>query len=93
MLSGDMWERVRLFRTYQTKVVPGLRPRESFDITGCDLVTIELLSGFLSLTHPDEIPSYITAWKQLFSIAAHGRAARTLIKDPLDTLDDSDGYR
>ena len=24
MLSGDMWERVRLFRTYQTKVVPGL---------------------------------------------------------------------
>src|SRR5712671_6863610 len=24
MLSGDMWKRVRLFRTYQTKVVPGL---------------------------------------------------------------------
>src|SRR5487761_412903 len=24
MLSGDMWERVRLFRAYQTKVVPGL---------------------------------------------------------------------
>jgi hypothetical protein len=24
MLSGDMRERVRLFRTYQTKVVPGL---------------------------------------------------------------------
>ena len=24
MLSGDMWERVRLFRTYQAKVVPGL---------------------------------------------------------------------
>jgi Domain of unknown function (DUF5753) len=24
MLSGDMWERVRLFRTYQTKVIPGL---------------------------------------------------------------------
>src|SRR5580658_3807135 len=24
LLSGDMWERVRLFRAYQTKVVPGL---------------------------------------------------------------------
>ncbi len=24
MLSGDMWERVRLFRTYQAKVLPGL---------------------------------------------------------------------
>ena len=186
MLSGDMWERVRLFRTYQTKVVPGLlqtaaymtaimtgvrqergvevddiaeavaerigrqgyllqrdrqfvfvieepvlrfrpygiavqrdqlmhlldvmmlpsvslgiipmgtdrrgyRPRESFDITDSDLVTIELLSGFLSLTHPDEIAAYITAWKQLFSIAVHGRAARTLIKDALGALDESDG--
>ena len=24
MLSGDIWNRVGLFRTYQTKVVPGL---------------------------------------------------------------------
>jgi transcriptional regulator with XRE-family HTH domain len=185
MLSGDMWERVRLFRAYQTKVVPGLlqtaaymtaimsgvrqergvevddiaeavaerigrqgyllqrdrrfvfvieepvlrfrpygtaiqreqlmhlldvmmlpsvslgiipmaadrrghRPRESFDITDSDLVTIELLSGFLSLTHPDETGAYITAWEHLFSIAVHGKAARTLIKDALGALDDSD---
>ena len=168
MLSGDMWERVRVFRTYQTKVIPGLlqtagymtailtsvraergvqvddvaeavaerigrqgyllqrdrqflfvieepvlrfrpygagvqreqlthlldvmrlpsvslgiipmrasrrgyRPRESFDITDSDLVSIELLSGFLSLTHPDEIAVYVTAWEQLYSIAVHGR--------------------
>jgi transcriptional regulator with XRE-family HTH domain len=186
MLSGDMWERVQLFRAYQTKVVPGLlqtaaymtaimtgvrqergvevddvaeavaerigrqgyllqrdrqfvfvieepvlrfrpygtgiqrdqlmhlldvmrlpsvslgiipisvdrrghRPRESFDITDSDLVTIELLSGFLSLTHPDEIGTYVTAWEHLFSIAVHGRAARTLIKDALASLDDSVG--
>ncbi len=26
MLSGDMWERVHAFRTYQTKVVPGTAP-------------------------------------------------------------------
>ena len=186
MLSGDMWERVRLFRTYQTKVVPGLlqtaaymtaimtgvrqergvevddiaeavaerigrqgyllqrdrqfvfvveepalrfrpygtriqrdqlthlldvtrlpsvslciipmdadrrghRPRESFDITDSDLVTIELLSGFLSLTHPDEIGAYVTAWEQLFSIAVQGKAARTLIRDALAALDERDG--
>ncbi len=186
MLSGNMWERVRLFRTYQTKVVPGLlqtaaymtaimtgvrqergvevddiaeavaerigrqgyllqrdrqfvfvveepvlrfrpygtriqrdqlthlldvmrlpsvslciipmdagrrghRPRESFDITDSDLVTIELLSGFLSLTHPDEIGAYVTAWEHLFSIAVQGKAARTLIRDALAALDERDG--
>ncbi len=186
MLSGDMWERVRLFRTYQTKVVPGLlqtaaymtgiltgvrqergvevddiaeavaerigrqgyllqrdrqfvfvieepvlrfrpfgtavqrdqlthlldmmmlqsvlfgvipmgtdrrghRPRESFDITDSDLVTIELLSGFLSLTHPDEIGAYVTAWEHLFSIAVRGKAARALVKDAMAALDESNG--
>ena len=186
MLSGDMWERVRLFRTYQTKVVPGLlqtaaymtgiltevrqergvevddiaeavaerigrqgyllqrdrqfvfvieepvlrfrpygtavqrdqlqhlldmmmlpsvsfgvipmdtdrrghRPRESFDITDSDLVTIEMLSGFLSLTHPDEIGVYVTAWEHLFSIAVRGKSARALVKDAIAALDESDG--
>ena len=183
MLSGDMWERVRVFRTYQTKVVPGLlqtaaymtailtsvraergvqvddvaealaerigrqgyllqrerqflfvveepvlwfrpygveaqreqlahlldvmrlpsvslgiipmradrrgyRPRESFDITDSDLVTIELLSGFLSLTHADEIGAYVTAWEQLFSITVHGKQARALIGGALAALDE-----
>ena len=186
MLSGDMWERVRLFRTYQAKVVPGLlqttaymtgiltevrqergvevddiaeavaerigrqgyllqrdrqfvfvieepvlrfrpygtavqrdqlkhlldmmmlpsvsfgiipmdtgrrghRPRESFDITDSDLVTIEMLSGFLSLTHPDEIGAYVTAWEHLFSIAVRGKSARALVKDAIAALDESDG--
>ena len=183
LLSGDMWERVQLFRAYQTKVVPGLlqtesymtsilasvrrerglavddvaeavaerigrhgyllqrgrqfhfvieepvlrfrpygtevqhgqlahlltamqlpsvalgiipmnadrlsyRPRESFEITDTSLVTIEMLSGFLSLTHPEEIASYATAWEQLMSIAVRGKAARALIRDALDALDD-----
>jgi len=30
----------------------GLRPRESFDITDTSLVTVEMVTGFLSLTHP-----------------------------------------
>jgi transcriptional regulator with XRE-family HTH domain len=184
LLSGDMWERVRLFRTYQTKVVPGLlqthgymsavltavraergvevddvaeavgerigrqgyllqrdrqflfvveepvlrfrpfgaevqreqlahlldamrlpsvllaiiplnadrrtlRPRESFDITDSSLVTIEMLTGFLLLTHPDEIGAYITAWEQLLSIAVRGKAARALIRSALADLDGS----
>jgi Domain of unknown function (DUF5753) len=186
MLSGDMWERVHVFRTYQTKVIPGLfqtagymtailtsvrqergvqiddvaeavaerigrqgyllqrdrqflfvveepvlwfrpygaevqreqlthlldvmrlpsvslgiipmradrhghRPRESFDVTDSDLVTIELLSGFLSLTHPDEIAVYAMAWKQLYSIAVHGRKARVLVQGALDGLDEAIG--
>jgi transcriptional regulator with XRE-family HTH domain len=186
MLSGDMWERVRLFRTYQTKVVPGLlqtsaymtavltsvrqerrvevddvaealaerigrqgyllqrdrqfvfvieepvlwfrpfgvevqreqlahlmdvmtlpsvslsiipvradrqgyRPRESFDITDSDLVTIEMLTGFLSLTHPDEIAAYVTAWEQLYSIGLRGRKTRALIRAALAALDEMAG--
>jgi transcriptional regulator with XRE-family HTH domain len=184
LLSGDMWERVRLFRTYQTKVIPGLlqtesymtgimtsvrrergvevddiaeavterigrqgyllqrerqfvfvieepvlrfrpygvevqreqlthllevmrlpsvllaiipmqadrhglRPRESFDLTDSSLVTIEMLTGFLSLTHPEEIAAYVTAWEVLLAIAVRGRAARALIRDALAALDDA----
>jgi transcriptional regulator with XRE-family HTH domain len=186
MLSGDMWERVRRFRAYQTKVIPGLlqtsgymtailtsvrrergtavddvaeavaerigrqgyllqqgrqfdfvieepvlwfrpygrdvqrdqlahllqvmrlpsvtlaviplaadrrefRPRESFDLTDTSLVTIEMLTGFLSLTHPDEIAAYVTAWEQLASIAARGREARAIIHRALTALDAPSG--
>ena len=184
LLSGDMWERVQLYRGYQTKVIPGLlqtesymtavmtgvrrergtetddvaeavaerigrqgyllqpgrqfvflleepvlrfrpygtavqrdqlahlltatrlpsvllavipldadrracRPRESFDITDTSLVTIEMLTGFLSLTHPDEIAAYVTAFDQLLSIAVRGSAARALIRETITALDDS----
>lgn len=65
----------------------GFRPRESFDITDSSLVTIEMLTGFLSLTHSDEIDAYVTAWKQLLSIAVRGKAARALIRAAQDELD------
>jgi transcriptional regulator with XRE-family HTH domain len=182
LLSGDLWERMRLFRGYQTKVIPGLlqtrtymtgvlagvraernvavddvaeavterigrqgyllqrdrqflfvieepvlrfrpfgaaiqrdqlqhlldvmllpsvslsiipadqdrdgyRPRESFDIAGSERVSIEMLTGHLSLTHPDEIRAYITAWKQLFAIAVRGTQARALVTEALAALD------
>lgn len=183
LLSGDMWERVQLFRCYQTKVIPGLmqtesymtsiltsvrrerevevddvaeavterigrqgyllqrgrhfvfvieepvllfrpygtavqrdqlthlltamrlpsvllaiiplnadrrgfRPRESFNIINSSLVSIEMLTGLLSLTHPDEIHTYITAFEQLLSIAVRGKAARALVQDAIAALDD-----
>lgn len=67
----------------------GLRPRESFDITDSSQVTIEMLTGFLTLTHPEEIAAYVTAFEQLLSIAVRGSAARALIRGAIGTLDDS----
>ena len=67
----------------------GLRPRESFDITDSSLVTLEMLTGFLSLTHPEEIAAYVTAFDQLLSIAVRASAARALIREAITALDDS----
>ena len=67
----------------------GLRPRESFDITDSSLVTVEMLTGFLSLTHPGETAAYIAAFDQLLSIAARGAAARALIRAAVTALDDT----
>jgi transcriptional regulator with XRE-family HTH domain len=66
----------------------GLRPRESFDVTDSSLVTVEMLTGFLSLTHPEEIAAYVTAFDQLLSIAVRGSAARGLIREAVAALDD-----
>jgi transcriptional regulator with XRE-family HTH domain len=80
--------------TVQLAVIPmgadrrGLRPRESFDITDSSLVTIEMLTGFLSLTHPEETAAYVTAFDQLLSIAVRGSAARALIRGAIAALDD-----
>ena len=69
----------------------GYRPRESFDITDSDLVTIEMLTGFLSLTHPGEVAAYVTAWEHLYSVAVRGRKARALIRGALAALDETAG--
>lgn len=66
----------------------GLRPRESFDITDTSLVTVEMLTGFLSLTHPDEVAAYVTAFDQLLSVAVRGAAARALVRAAIASLDD-----
>jgi transcriptional regulator with XRE-family HTH domain len=80
--------------TVQLAVIPmgadrrGFRPRESFDITDSSLVTIETLTGFLSLTHPEETAAYVAAFDQLLSIAVRGSAARALIREAIAALDD-----
>jgi transcriptional regulator with XRE-family HTH domain len=66
----------------------GYRPRESFEITDNSLVTIEMLSGFLSLTHHDEIAAYVQAWEELDSIAVHHADARALVRRALAALDE-----
>jgi hypothetical protein len=65
----------------------GYRPRESFEITDDALVTIEMLSGFLSLTHRDEVAAYVQAWAELDSIALHHGDARALVRRAIAALD------
>jgi transcriptional regulator with XRE-family HTH domain len=66
----------------------GFRPRESFDITDDEFVTVELISGFLSLTHPAEVAMYRKAWADLMSLAVHGDRARALITAAMEGQDD-----
>lgn len=62
----------------------GVRARESFDIDTFDDGTVkahvELLSGLLTLTHPDDIALYRRAWDDLRGLAVVGDEARALIR-------------
>jgi len=69
----------------------GIRPRESFDITDDRLVTVELISGYLSLTHPDELAIYRRAWADLQSLAVYGDKARAIITAAMESLASQDG--
>ncbi|GLZ16444.1 hypothetical protein Acsp04_66790 [Actinomadura sp. NBRC 104425] len=57
----------------------GYRVRESFEIIDDGVVAIELLSGYLRLTHPDEVAMYREAWRRLHALAVVGGQARALI--------------
>lgn len=63
-----------------------MSPDESFDIFDQRLVTVELVSGYLSVTDPGEIQMYLRAWERLFALAVHGDAAATLIREAIDQL-------
>lgn len=61
-------------------------PREGFVMFDNDLVSVELISGLLSVTQPREIAMYTREFTDLASIAVHGPAARELITAALKEL-------
>ncbi|GAA2626472.1 helix-turn-helix transcriptional regulator [Actinomadura fulvescens] len=68
-----------------------IHPVEAFDITDAELVTVELVSGYLSVTQPAEIAMYVAAWDRLWSLAAFGKPAVALIERALADLEGQDG--
>jgi hypothetical protein len=64
----------------------GVAPDESFDITDEESVTVELVSGYLTITNPSEIAMYLRAWERLHALAVVGDPARRLIQQAADAL-------
>ncbi|WP_165969195.1 helix-turn-helix transcriptional regulator [Actinomadura sp. KC06] len=62
-------------------------PEHTFVISDADLVTVELVSGFLSVSQPTEVADYLAAWDRLFGLAVHGEPARRIITEAADRLD------
>ena len=61
-------------------------PVEMFFMHDETQVNVELVSGYLTVTHPREIAMYVDAFDQLQEAAAFGAAARTLITTAMDAL-------
>jgi transcriptional regulator with XRE-family HTH domain len=64
----------------------GVIPGEAFIMDDDRLVTVELISGYLRLTMPEEIRMYGEAWDRLLSVAVQGEQARALIQMALHAL-------
>jgi hypothetical protein len=68
----------------------GVCPEESFTMStftpDSSVVTVELVSGTLTLTQPYEIGLYAEAWERLMSLAVHGEGARALVAQALDEV-------
>ncbi|MFC9971658.1 helix-turn-helix domain-containing protein [Spirillospora sp. NPDC127200] len=68
----------------------GVNPEESFtmsELPGSTVVTVELVSGTLTLARPYETRMYGEAWERLFSLAVHGERAQALITAALETVE------
>ncbi|MGH3246581.1 MAG: Scr1 family TA system antitoxin-like transcriptional regulator, partial [Trebonia sp.] len=61
-------------------------PREGFIMFDEERVSVELVSGVLSVTQPREIGMYLRDFTDLARIAVHGQAARDLITEALHVL-------
>ncbi|GAB3277760.1 helix-turn-helix transcriptional regulator [Actinocorallia lasiicapitis] len=64
----------------------GVWPEEPFTISDESHVNVELVSGLLSVTSPDEIALYVNAWNRLSRLATPGNPTRELIQAALDSL-------
>ncbi|MER8101856.1 helix-turn-helix transcriptional regulator [Kitasatospora sp. NPDC094016] len=62
-------------------------PVEGFWIYDTAQVSVELVSGYLTVTQPSEIAMYGRAFAELGELAVHGAKARQLITNALDSLD------
>lgn len=62
-------------------------PEHTFVISDSELVTVELVSGFLSVSQAAEIADYVAAWERLFGLAVHGEKARQITTSARDRLD------
>ena len=61
-------------------------PREGFIMFDEELVSVELISGVLSVSQPREIAMYVRDFTDLAGIAVSGTAARDLITAALEDL-------
>jgi transcriptional regulator with XRE-family HTH domain len=66
-------------------------PTESFTMFDDDQVTVELVSGHLTITQPREVAMYADTFGKLSSLAVYGAEARGLITSAIDALDTSSG--
>ena len=64
-----------------------LRPVEGFWIFDGERVTVELVSGWLTLTQPHDIAMYAQAFESLSTMAVCGAPAKALITAAIQALD------
>ena len=62
-------------------------PVEGFWIFDDSRVSVELVSGHLTLTQPQEVAMYARAFAELSKVATYGAAARELITNAITVLD------
>ena len=61
-------------------------PVEDFWIFDERQVNVELISGWLTITQPDEIAMYADTFARLTRLASHGATARRLVVNAIDAL-------
>jgi hypothetical protein len=66
-------------------------PVEMFFVFDSRQVSVELVSGFLTITQPREIEMYLKGFAELAMSAVYGKKARELITSALRHIDGSEG--